>query len=156
LAIALLEARGFTAEDFAFSHPGGSLGRRLLLRVADIMHGDTSLPIVDQNVPIQAALLEMTEKGLGMTTVVDETGKLAGIYTDGDLRRSLNKKVDVTQTPIAHEMSTGAKTIKQTALAAEALQIMEKHKINGLIAVDEQNRPIGALNMQDLIRAKVV
>jgi arabinose-5-phosphate isomerase len=156
LAIALLEARGFTAEDFAFSHPGGSLGRRLLLRVSDLMHAGADLPVVTEHVSIQEALVIMTQKGLGMTTVVDATGKLVGIYTDGDLRRSLNKKIVVSNTPISQEMSRSAKTIAPEALAAEALQVMEANKINGLIAVDEALKPIGALNMQDLIRAKVV
>lgn len=156
LAISLLEARGFTAQDFAFSHPGGSLGRRLLLRVSDLMHCDNALPKVRHDVSIQEALLEMTQKGLGLTTVVDNEGKLTGIYTDGDLRRSLNKMIDVSKTPISAEMSTGAQTIDAHALAAEALQVMEARKINGLIAVDQNDRPIGALNMQDLIRAKVV
>lgn len=156
LAISLLEARGFTAQDFAFSHPGGSLGRRLLLRVSDLMHSDQALPRVHQDVSIQEALLEMTQKGLGMTTVINDAGKLVGIYTDGDLRRSLNKMINVTNTPISQEMSEGAKTIDANALAAEALQVMEAQKINGLIAVDAEGKPIGALNMQDLIRAKVV
>lgn len=156
LAISLLEARGFTAEDFAFSHPGGSLGRKLLLRVSDLMHSGTELPCVHRSVTIQEALLEMTQKSLGMTTIIDDEGKLVGIYTDGDLRRSLNKMINVTQTPIAEEMSSKVKTIDASALAAEALQTMEANKINGLIAVDEQFRPIGALNMQDLIRAKVI
>ncbi|MEJ2682685.1 MAG: KpsF/GutQ family sugar-phosphate isomerase [Gammaproteobacteria bacterium] len=156
LAIALLEARGFTTDDFAFSHPSGSLGRRLLLKVSDVMHSHDRLPLVTDTVTIKEALLEMTAKGLGMTIVVNDTGSIAGLYTDGDLRRSLNQNWDISTTPIKQVMTHNPKTISQNALAAEALHLMEKHIINGLVAVSEDNRPVGALNMQDLIRAQVV
>jgi len=156
IAVALLEARGFTAEDFAFSHPGGSLGRRLLLKVNDIMHQGINLPVVQSNLSISNALLEMTKKGLGMTTVVNTEGQLVGIYTDGDLRRSLNKGIQINTTEVVDEMTRNPRTIDPSCLAAEALAIMEKYSINGLIAVDSDNKPQGALNMQDLIRAKVL
>ena len=156
LAVALLEARGFTEDDFALSHPGGSLGRRLLLRVEDIMHKDALVPIVNLNTPLSDALLEMTEKRLGMTCIVDDAGKLVGIYTDGDLRRTLAHSIDFKTTPISQVMTAGGKTIAANKLAAEALQIMESSAINALIITDEKNRPIGALNMHDLLRAGVV
>lgn len=156
LAIALLEARGFTAEDFALSHPGGALGRRLLLKVDDIMHQDKDLPIVSMETPVRDALLEMTRKGLGMTAIVDNEEHLQGIFTDGDLRRVLDHNIDLRETPISHVMTRQCKTAKMGMLAAEALRIMEEKKINGLIVIDEQFRPIGALNMHDLLRAGVV
>ncbi len=156
LAIALLDARGFTAEDFALSHPGGSLGRRLLIRVDDIMHTGERIPCVRQDASAGTALLEMTAKGLGMTAIVDEQGHLQGVFTDGDLRRALDGGIDIHNTRIADIMTTGAKTIARGVLAAEALQIMENHKINGLFVVDDQRRLVGALNMHDLLRARVV
>ena len=156
LAIALLEARGFTAEDFAFSHPGGALGRRLLLLVDDIMHTGDEIPLVTEDTPIRDALLEVTRKGLGMTTVVDASGKLAGIFTDGDLRRTLDQEIDFKSTPIHQVMTSGCTTIRGGILAAEALQVMQSHKINALIVTDDQQRPIGALNMHDLLKAGVI
>lgn len=156
LAIALLEARGFTAEDFALSHPGGALGRRLLLTVNDVMHSGERLPTVSSNASLSQALLEMTRKGLGMTTVIDEQDRLAGVFTDGDLRRMLDRGIDVRQAAITEVMSINPITITSGRLAAEALQIMESRKINGLIVCDEQQRPLGALNMHDLLRAGVV
>ena len=153
LAVALLSARGFTAEDFARSHPGGKLGQRLLLRVNDLMHRDEHLPIITDTATIKEALLEMTAKRLGMTIVVDSAGALIGVYTDGDLRRSLNQEYDITTTPIKAVMTRHPKLIAANALAAEALRLMEEHAVNGLIAVDNHKRPVGALNMQDLIRA---
>ncbi|ARB46870.1 KpsF/GutQ family sugar-phosphate isomerase [Alloalcanivorax xenomutans] len=156
LAIALLEARGFTPEDFALSHPGGSLGRRLLLKVDDVMHGEEQLPVVSADTPLSDALLEMTRKGLGMTTVVDDDGKLIGIFTDGDLRRTLEKGVDVRVAGIRDVMSPRPVTIQPGRLAAEALQLMETRKVNGLIICDDRQRPIGALNTQDLLRAGVM
>jgi len=156
LAIALLEARGFTAEDFALSHPGGALGRRLLLSVDDVMHSGERLPTVPVTASLAEALLEMTRKGLGMTTVLDQHGMLAGIFTDGDLRRMLDRSIDVRQATIAEVMSRHPVTIESGHLAAEALQVMETRKINGLIVCDQQQRPIGALNMHDMLRAGVV
>ncbi len=156
LAIALLEARGFTAEDFALSHPGGALGRRLLLSVDDVMHSGERLPTVPVSASLAEALLEMTRKGLGMTTVLDQQGMLAGIFTDGDLRRMLDRGIDVRKATIAEVMSSKPVTIESGHLAAEALQVMETRKINGLIVCDKQHRPIGALNMHDMLRAGVV
>ncbi|MCU1715649.1 KpsF/GutQ family sugar-phosphate isomerase [Pseudomonas sp. 5P_3.1_Bac2] len=156
LAIALLEARGFTAEDFAFSHPGGALGRRLLLKVANVMHSGDALPCVHRGTSLREALLEMTEKGLGMTVVVDDDGRLAGIFTDGDLRRALDRNIDVRQASIDEVMTAGGKVARAEMLAAEAVKIMEDHKINSLPVVDEHNKPIGAFNLGDLLRAGVM
>ncbi len=156
LAIALLEARGFTAEDFALSHPGGSLGRRLLLKVDDIMHAGDTLPAVSTNTSFSDALLEMTAKGLGMTAVIADDGTLAGIFTDGDLRRLLDRDLDIRKASIADVMVTNPITIASGHLAAEALQIMESRTINGLVVLDADRKPIGAFNMQDLLRAGVV
>lgn len=156
LAIALLEARGFSAEDFAFSHPGGSLGRRLLLLVDDIMHSGDSMPLVEPEVPLRDALLEMTRKGLGLTGIQDEQGALVGIFTDGDLRRTLDQNLDFQSVRIGELMTRGCKTARAGMLAAEALKIMEDARINGLFVVDSTGRPVGALNMHDLLRAGVV
>ncbi len=156
LAIALLEARGFTAEDFAFSHPGGALGRRLLLKVENVMHSGTGLPCVQRGTSLRDALLEMTRKGLGMTVVTEADGALAGIFTDGDLRRALDKGVDVRDASIDAVMTPHGKTARADMLAAEALKIMEDHKISALVVVDAEDRPVGALNMHDLLRAGVM
>ncbi|WP_415885441.1 KpsF/GutQ family sugar-phosphate isomerase [Neptuniibacter sp. QD37_6] len=156
LAIALLEARGFSAEDFAFSHPGGSLGRKLLLKVSDIMHADQDVPEVASGTLLQEALLEVTRKRLGMTTIVDKDRKLLGIFTDGDLRRALDQNVDLKHTIIDDVMTRQGTTVNSETLAAECLQIMEAKKINALIVTDELNKPIGALNMHDLLKAGVI
>lgn len=156
LAIALLDARGFTAEDFAFSHPGGALGRRLLLKVEHVMHAGDELPQVRRGILLKDALLEMTRKGLGMTAVLEADGSLAGIFTDGDLRRALDRGVDVRQEHIDNVMTRDGKTARAEMLAAEALRIMEDHKISSLVVVDDANRPVGALNMHDLLRAGVI
>ncbi|MCO6441478.1 MAG: KpsF/GutQ family sugar-phosphate isomerase [Nitrococcus mobilis] len=156
LAIALLDARGFTREDFARSHPGGSLGRRLLLRIEDIMHVGERIPRVAPETLLSHALVEMTNKGLGMTTVVDAEGQILGIFTDGDLRRALDHQIDVHTTRMAEVMTPGGRTVHAHSLAAEALQLMERHKINALLVVDNENRLIGALNMHDLLQAGVV
>ena len=156
LAVALLEARGFTAEDFAFSHPGGSLGRRLLLKVSDIMHSGSRLPVVEQGTPLGEALLEVTSKGMGMTAIVDKDQKLQGVFTDGDLRRTLDHGLDPKRTPVEQVMTKNCVTINAGILAAEALKIMEDHKISGLICVDSEQRPEGALHMHDLLKAGVV
>ncbi len=156
LAIALLEARGFTPEDFAMSHPGGSLGRRLLLKVDDIMHAGERLPVVASGTPLSEALLEMTRKGLGMTAIARDDGTLAGIFTDGDLRRMLDRDIDIRKATIDEVMVAQPITIEPGHLAAEALQIMESRKINGLMVCDQDHKPLGAFNMQDLLRAGVV
>ncbi|SUD61646.1 KpsF/GutQ family protein [Ectopseudomonas oleovorans] len=156
LAIALLEARGFTAEDFAFSHPGGALGRRLLLKVENVMHSGESLPQVTRGTSLRDALLEMTQKGLGMTVILEEDGRLAGIFTDGDLRRALDKGIDVRDARIDDVMTPHGKTIRAEMLAAEALKIMEDNKISALVVVDGNDRPIGAFNLGDLLRAGVM
>lgn len=156
LAIALLEIREFTAEDFARSHPGGRLGRRLLLRITDIMHTGENIPAIREDVLLSRALLEMTRKGLGMTAVVNDQNCVVGIFTDGDLRRALDQGIDVHGTPIAHIMTTHCKTLGAELLAAEALQMMQHYRINALLVVDEQQHLIGALNMHDLLRAGVL
>jgi arabinose-5-phosphate isomerase len=156
VAIALLEARGFTAEDFALSHPGGSLGRRLLLHVYDIMHKGDAIPAVTQHASLRDALIEMTTKGLGMTAIVDGEGRAVGIFTDGDLRRCLDRDIDVRAAKIADVMIPGGKHIAPDRLAVEALNLMEEKKINALLIVDNDERLCGALNMHDLLRAGVV
>ncbi|KJK18467.1 KpsF/GutQ family sugar-phosphate isomerase [Pseudomonas sp. NPDC087612] len=156
LSIALLEARGFTAEDFAFSHPGGALGRRLLLKVENVMHAGDELPQVQRGTLLKDALLEMSRKGLGMTVVLEADGRLAGIFTDGDLRRSLDRNIDVHKTLIEEVMTAHGKTARAEMLAAEALKIMEDHKISALVVIDKDERPVGALNMHDLLRAGVM
>ena len=156
LAVALLDARGFTADDFARSHPAGSLGRRLLLHITDVMHGGEELPSVHEDATVSEALLEMSRKRLGMTAIVDGEGVLLGLFTDGDLRRALDSAVDVRNTRIADVMTRAPKTIGADHLAAEAARLMEAHKITGLVVVDAHNRAVGALNIHDLLRAKVV
>ena len=156
LAIALLEARGFTENDFALSHPGGSLGRRLLLHVHDIMHKEGAIPAVPHSASLRDALVEMTAKGLGMTAIVDADGKAVGIFTDGDLRRCLDRGVDVHAAGIADAMTRNGLHIQPDRLAVEALNLMEDNKINALLVLDEHDRLCGALNMHDLLRAGVV
>ena len=156
LAVALLKSRGFTREDFARAHPAGSLGRRLLLYVSDIMYTGTVIPRVAEGASLREALLEMTGKGLGMTGVVDRQGRLVGIFTDGDLRRALNRGVDVYNAKITEVMTQNPKTTRADRLAAETVQLMRSLKINGLFVVDENNRVLGALNMHDLFRAGVI
>ncbi|MER2493301.1 KpsF/GutQ family sugar-phosphate isomerase [Catenovulum sediminis] len=156
IAIALLEARQFSAEDFAFSHPMGSLGRKLLLRVKDLMHQGDQLPLVKDNVTIADALLVVSQKSMGFVAIVDTDGKLCGIFTDGDLRRTLDKRIDIHQTLIADVMTKHSVTIAPDMLAAEALKWMEEKKINGFVVVDNSNRPIGAINLHDLLQAKVL
>ena len=156
LAIALLESRGFSAEDFAFSHPGGALGRKLLLRVADIMHKEVEVPRVTPDQPLHDALLEMTQKGFGMTTIVADDNRLLGVFTDGDLRRVIDQKIDITNALMADVMSGNPRTISREILVAEALTIMENAAITALIIQDEDHRPIGVLHMHDILRAGVV
>ena len=155
LAIALLEARGFNAEDFAFSHPSGALGRKLLLRVKDIMHEGDQIPVVTADKTLQDALIEMTQKGLGMTTIMSNDAKLVGIFTDGDLRRIIDLKVDFATTSVSDVMSADPKTIPQNMLAAEALTIMEKASITALI-VEEEDHITGVLHLHDILRAGVI
>jgi len=156
LAVALLESRGFTQEDFARSHPGGSLGRRLLLRLEDLMHSGDAVPAVHADTPMRDALMEMTLKGLGMTAVVDDARQVLGIFTDGDLRRSLDRQLDVHHTPIREVMTPGPRTVKSDMLAGEALNVMETQRINQLLITDEDGHLVGALNMHDMLRAGVV
>jgi arabinose-5-phosphate isomerase len=157
LAIALLEARGFTAEDFARSHPAGSLGRRLLLHIADVMHTGDKVPKVPAGASISEALVEMTRKGLGMTAVVDMHDVLLGVFTDGDLRRTLDDaQIDLRATPVTRVMTLRPKTITQDKLAVEAARMMEDHKIHALLVQDGDGRVVGALNIHDLLRARVV
>ena len=156
LAVALLDAKGFGEADFARSHPGGSLGRRLLTHVRDIMHHDSGIPMVSEQATLADAVLEISRKGLGMTAIVDANQRLLGIYTDGDLRRTLTQKIDFTTTPIASVMSRNPRCIRSEALAVEAVELMERHNISQLLAVDEQHKVVGALNLNDLLRAKVI
>ncbi|HKR75343.1 MAG TPA: KpsF/GutQ family sugar-phosphate isomerase [Rhodanobacter sp.] len=157
LAIALLEARGFTSDDFARSHPAGSLGRRLLLRISDVMHSGDNVPRVPPEASLTAALVEMTRKHLGMTAVVDAEDRLLGVFTDGDLRRALDDEgVNLRGATVAELMTHGPKTIGPDKLAAEAAQLMEKHQIHALLVVDDERRVVGALNIHDLLRARVV
>ncbi len=156
LAVALLEARGFTAEDFAFSHPGGALGRKLLLRVTDVMHAGAETPRVTANTSVPRALSEMTSKGFGMTTVVNDDGQLMGIFTDGDLRRCLDAGVDISTATISSVMTKAPRTIHKDTLAAEALNMMEANKITALVVEDDEQCPLGVLHMHDLLRAGLV
>ena len=156
LAVALLEARGFTREDFALSHPGGRLGRQLLLRVSDIMHTGDKMPAVTETQLVREAVLQMTAKKLGMTAVLDAEARVMGIFTDGDLRRLFERGGDVHAIPIRDVMTPGCQRIKADRLAAEALRMMEAKRINALLVVDDENRLIGALNMHDLLSAGVV
>ncbi|CAM3881850.1 KpsF/GutQ family sugar-phosphate isomerase [Vibrio aquimaris] len=155
LAVALLQARGFTAEDFALSHPGGALGRKLLLRLSDIMHTGDNLPLVTPETLVRDALLVISQKGLGMTAVVDENQKLVGIFTDGDLRRILDKRVDIHNAKISDVMTTHPTTANPNILAAEGLNLMQDKSINGLILCDK-DKVVGALNMHDLLKAGVM
>ncbi|MBT8085258.1 MAG: KpsF/GutQ family sugar-phosphate isomerase [Woeseia sp.] len=156
LAVALLESRGFTAEDFARSHPSGTLGKRLILRVADIMHSGDEIPAVTPDVSLSAGLVEMSQKGLGMTAIVDAQRQILGVFTDGDLRRALDAGVDVHKTKIATVMHEDCRVTEPGILAAEAVHLMEQHKINGLLVADTDGRLVGALNIHDLFRAGVV
>jgi len=156
LAVALLDAKGFGAEDFARSHPGGSLGRRLLTRVRDIMRSGERLPMVHEDALLSDAIMEISRKGVGMTAIVDAGQHVLGIYTDGDLRRTLAKKFDFNATPVRSVMSANPRCIGPDALAAEAVQVMEQYNISQMLVVDEQHKLVGALNMHDLLHAKVI
>ncbi len=156
LAISLLETRGFTREDFALSHPAGQLGRRLLLHIRDIMHSGDDIPCVDENSSLSQAIVEMTRKRLGMTAIIDHNGEVIGIYTDGDLRRTLDAGLDPHNTPISNAMTPAGKHISPDALATEAALMMQKYSIQGLLVINRKGQLVGALNFQDLLRAGVV
>jgi arabinose-5-phosphate isomerase len=155
LAIALLQARGFSAEDFALSHPGGALGKRLLLRIDDIWHEKDEIPIVNEEATIRDALLEVTAKKLGMTCIIDAKGILAGVYTDGDVRRTLTQEYDINTTPLKEVMSRNCRTIVPGMLAAEALALMQKYSITSLVVVDDIHQPLAVVHLHDLLRAGV-
>lgn len=155
LAVALMQAKGFTADDFALSHPGGALGRKLLLRIQDVMHSEQALPKVTPDSTVRDALLEISAKGLGMTAVVDGDERLLGVFTDGDLRRLLDQRLDLHTTQIGDVMGRNPTTVGADLLAAEGLKLMEEKKINGLLVTDK-GRLIGALNMHDLLKAGVM
>lgn len=156
MAVALLNCRGFTREDFAFSHPGGQLGRRLLLHVRDIMRTGDRVPKVSPGLAVSEGLFEISRKGLGMTAVVDAQDRVLGIYTDGDLRRTLDARRDLTVTPIHEVMTRNVKTVHGAMLAAEAVRLMETHAITALLVVDNDGRLIGAFNVHDLLQAGVM
>ena len=155
LAVALLEARGFTSQDFARSHPGGALGRKLLLHVADVMRTGDALPIVSPSAPLAEGLLAMSRKGLGMCVVVED-GKMLGVFTDGDLRRTLDRQMDVHRTVMREVMVSPGKSVQAQVLAAEAAHLMEKHRITALPVIDASGALVGALNVHDLLRAGVL
>lgn len=157
LAIALLEVRGFTSEDFARSHPAGTLGRRLLLHIGDIMHTGNAIPRINVDATLSATVMEMTRKGLGMTAIVDADQRLLGVFTDGDLRRAVDDDdIDLRTTPVTLLMTARPKTITADKLAVEGARMMEDHKIQALLVVDADQRVVGALNIHDLLRARVV
>ena len=156
LAVALLKYRGFTAEDFARSHPSGALGKRLLLRVSDVMRSGDEVPAVSTDVSLRDGLMEMTQKGLGMTAIVDKDHKIVGIFTDGDLRRALDEGADVHETKMSDIMHIGCKTTSADILAAEAVHILEENKITSLLVADDEQRLVGALNVHDLFRAGIM
>jgi len=156
LAVALMQAKGFTRDEFAASHPGGTLGRKLLTHVRDVMRTGENAPRIAHTATAMVGMLEISRGRMGMTTVLDEHGRVTGIFTDGDLRRSLEKGVDLRSAPITDIMTRGPRTIGPDKLAAEAVQIMERYKVNQLVVVDEDQKLLGALNMHDLFRAKVI
>jgi len=156
LAIALLQARGFSEEDFALSHPGGALGRRLLLKIDEIWHGGDELPLINENATVSEALIEGTNKKLGMTCVVDNRGLLVGVYTDGDIRRTLTRECNINSTPLKEVMTRDACTVYPGMLAAEALALMQKHSITSLIVTTKDHRPHAVLHLHDLLKAGVM
>lgn len=156
LAISLLQARGFSAEDFALSHPGGSLGKRLLLRIDSICHKGDQLPLINENDSISKALIEVTEKKLGMTCVISNQGHLQGVYTDGDIRRTLTNNFDINTTKIGEVMTRNCRTTTKDLLAAEALALMQKYAITSLVVVDADNKPYGVLHLHDLLKAGII
>ncbi len=156
LAVSLLEKRGFTAEDFARSHPAGQLGRRLLLHISDIMHSGDEMPVVSEAASLSEAIMEMTRKRLGMVAIAASDMTVLGVFTDGDLRRTLEQSLDPRNTPIGEVMTRDGRSIASTALAVEAVELLQKHKVQGLLVVDEQSRLQGVLNFHDLLQAGVV
>ena len=156
LAIALLEARKFSPEDFAKSHPGGKLGKKLLLKVKDLMHEGKNFPTVNPSTPISEALLEVTDKGLGIAVVIDNSKRLKGVFTDGDLRRCLQTKLDIHKTKISSVMSTNVKTIRDSSLAIKATEVMQENKIYVLVVINQKNKPVGVLRMHDLMQSGLV
>jgi arabinose-5-phosphate isomerase len=156
MAVALLEARGFTRQDFARSHPGGSLGRRLLLHVEDLMRKGEAIPRIGPDALLKEGLIEMSRKGLGMTVIVDGTDRNLGVFTDGDLRRTLDNRIDLHEARMRDVMTSGGRRIGPRELAAEAVHLMELHSITALPVADEQGKIVGALNVHDLFRAGVV
>jgi arabinose-5-phosphate isomerase len=156
LAITLLQARGFSAEDFALAHPGGSLGKRLLLRVDALFHDGEALPIVHETATVSEALIKVTEKKLGMTCVIDSNGILSGIYTDGDIRRTLTQNRDINTSLIKDVMTANCHTIRPGLLAAEALALMQKHTITSLVVIDDAQRPVAVLHLHDLLRSGII
>ncbi len=157
LAIALLEARGFTSDDFAASHPAGQLGRRLLVHIRDVMHSGSEIPRVVPGASVTEALMEMTRKNLGMTAIADADDRLCGVFTDGDLRRALDdSSVDLRTTPVSALMTANPRTVSEDKLAIEAARLMENHKISGLLVVNQHGLLVGALNFHDLLRARVI
>ena len=152
LTVALIEARGFTESDFAVYHPGGALGRRLLVRCKDLMHDGKSLPVVPENASIKETLIEMTQKSLGMVAVIHDDGTLAGVFTDGDVRRSLEKEVSLNA-PVKSVMTAHCTSLTPMTLAADAMALMQEKRIHAMVVVDENRHPIGAFNMHDLIQA---
>ena len=156
IAVALLEAKNFSSEDFAKSHPGGKLGKKLLFKVKDLMHSGKSFPKVNPNETISNTLIEISEKGLGITAIIDKNQKLKGVFTDGDLRRCLNKQIEIHTTKISSVMTTKGKTISETALAIDAINQMQKFEIYVLIALNAKGKPVGVLRMHDLMQAGLV
>ena len=156
LAVALLDARGFREEDFARSHPGGALGRRLLTHVRDVMRSGDAVPVVSAEVPLAAALLEITQKGMGMTAIVDDAGLPIGVFTDGDLRRMLEQVQDFTKVTIRDVMHANPRTVHPEQLAVDAVAVMEEFRINQMLVVDAEGKLVGALHIHDLTRAKVI
>jgi arabinose-5-phosphate isomerase len=156
LAVALLDARGFSADDFARSHPGGTLGRRLLTHVSDVMRSGADLPKVAETATLKETVQEMSRGRIGMTAVLDAAGRVRGIVTDGDLRRALERITDVTGARVVDVMTSGPRSIRPEALAVEAVEIMENHKVNQLLVVDARGELVGALNIHDLFRAKIL
>jgi arabinose-5-phosphate isomerase len=156
LAVALLKKRGFKKEDFALIHPGGTIGRKLLLKVSDLMHTAGNLPVVKKNVSMKKAILEITSKKLGVTIVKDEKGRICGLITDGDLRRALEKYPDLLSREAAEIMTRSPKTVRSGSLAVEALQIMEKYSITSLVIPDEERKPIGIIHLHDILKSGIV
>jgi arabinose-5-phosphate isomerase len=156
LAVALLEAKGFTANDFALSHPGGSLGRKLLLTVDEIMAVEQELPLVSHSATVMQALLEISDKGLGMTGVIDSDNNLLGVFTDGDLRRALDRRIDIHKSTVEQVMTPNSITMIQGKLAVDALNLMQRHKISAMFIVNDAKKPVGAIKMHTLLKAGVV